>query len=151
MSYGQPCRRMTGRPEAGPASAYPIFRTPASICFTGPKDALSPDCARTAAIDAVRPAAWRRKLLRFGAGPSDKLDLPRRARRLLRDHGGNDLNIAVSRERIRADVMPRFYQLFGDLSIYTGQSDLEPGRQAVNTVREPQVHFRIDCHRIRKR
>src|SRR3954453_20889924 len=31
MSYGQPCRRITTGPLAGPASAYPTFRTPASI------------------------------------------------------------------------------------------------------------------------
>src|SRR2546423_1002232 len=38
MSYGQPWRRMTAGPSAGPASAYPTFRRPASICFSEPKD-----------------------------------------------------------------------------------------------------------------
>src|SRR5262249_10346592 len=37
MSYGQPCKRMTGGPSAGPASAYATFKTPASICFSGLK------------------------------------------------------------------------------------------------------------------
>src|SRR5919204_2781484 len=38
MSYGQPWRRMTAGPSAGPASAYPTFRRPASIGFREPKD-----------------------------------------------------------------------------------------------------------------
>jgi hypothetical protein len=33
---------MTGGPVAGPASAYPIFRTPASICFSAPNDVFAP-------------------------------------------------------------------------------------------------------------
>src|ERR1700735_4505335 len=40
MSYGQPCRRITAGPLAGPASAYPILRVPASICFSGANEAL---------------------------------------------------------------------------------------------------------------
>src|SRR5260221_13910172 len=42
MSYGQPCRRMTGEPLAGPASAYPTLRTPASICFSELNDVFVP-------------------------------------------------------------------------------------------------------------
>src|SRR6266705_1260078 len=42
MSYGQPCRRMTGGPLAGPASAYPTFRSPASICFSEANDVFVP-------------------------------------------------------------------------------------------------------------
>src|SRR5580658_1503196 len=52
MSYGQPCRRITPGPLAGPASAYPIFKSPASICFRGPNDALAP------AFLAVAPASF---------------------------------------------------------------------------------------------
>ena len=33
---------MTGGPSAGPASAYEMFRTPASICFSGPNDVWAP-------------------------------------------------------------------------------------------------------------
>src|SRR5882757_2299517 len=33
---------MTGGPLAGPASAYPMLRTPALICFSGPKDVFPP-------------------------------------------------------------------------------------------------------------
>src|SRR5712691_11994156 len=33
---------MTAGPSLGPASAYPTFRTPASICFSGPKDVFVP-------------------------------------------------------------------------------------------------------------
>src|SRR5262245_15742440 len=36
MSYGQPWRRRTAGPSTGPASTYPTFRTPASICRTTP-------------------------------------------------------------------------------------------------------------------
>src|SRR6478609_920018 len=43
MSYGHPCRRITGRPLVGPASAYPTFKRPASICFNGPNDVFVPD------------------------------------------------------------------------------------------------------------
>src|SRR5471030_2244915 len=42
MSYGQPCRRITTGPSAGPASAYPTFRTPALTCFSVPSDVLVP-------------------------------------------------------------------------------------------------------------
>src|SRR5580658_6954157 len=42
MSYGQPWRRTTGGPLAGPASAYPTLRRPASICFSGPNDVFVP-------------------------------------------------------------------------------------------------------------
>src|SRR5439155_25311914 len=38
MSYGHPCSRTTGGPFAGPASAYPTFRTPASICLIESND-----------------------------------------------------------------------------------------------------------------
>src|SRR6266567_405955 len=38
MSYGQPCSRTTGGPLAGPASAYPTLRTPASICLIESND-----------------------------------------------------------------------------------------------------------------
>jgi len=31
-----------GIAAAGPASAYPMFRTPASTCFSGPKDVFVP-------------------------------------------------------------------------------------------------------------
>src|SRR6185436_16866293 len=69
MSYGQPCRRITGWPSAGPASAYPTFSSPASICFRGAKDVLAPgliagtvgwdvpDCAFAAPIIPSRVAA----------------------------------------------------------------------------------------------
>ncbi len=40
--YGQPCRQSTGRPSAGPASAYPTFSTPASICFIELNDVCVP-------------------------------------------------------------------------------------------------------------
>src|SRR6266487_4206198 len=33
---------MTARPLVGPASAYPTFRRPALICFSGPKDVFVP-------------------------------------------------------------------------------------------------------------
>src|SRR4030095_915903 len=42
MSWGQRCRRMTTGPLAGPASAYPTLRTPASFCLSGAKDVFVP-------------------------------------------------------------------------------------------------------------
>src|SRR5260370_42105959 len=48
MSYGHPCRRITGRPLAGPDSAYPTFKRPASICFNGPNDVFVPDFVEVA-------------------------------------------------------------------------------------------------------
>src|SRR4051794_802125 len=47
MSYGQPWRRTTAPPCAGPSSAYPTFRAPAPICFTAPKVFALVDCGRT--------------------------------------------------------------------------------------------------------
>src|SRR6266404_4352331 len=65
MSYGQPCRRITGGPLAGPASAYPTFRSPASICFSELNDVFVPglielilrDCASADPIVASSAAA----------------------------------------------------------------------------------------------
>src|SRR5215467_11531968 len=42
MSYGQPCRRITTGPSDGPASTYPTFSAPASICFRGAKELPPP-------------------------------------------------------------------------------------------------------------
>src|SRR5580693_4206801 len=42
MSYGQPCRSTTAGPVAGPASAYPIFSRPASICLSEANEVLLP-------------------------------------------------------------------------------------------------------------
>src|SRR5438046_10235658 len=84
MSYGQPCSNTTGGPLAGPASAYPTLRTPASICLiesndepVGPATAISvsgvmvvidisenlvaPDRAATSVMIAV-PKKRRRSL-----------------------------------------------------------------------------------------
>src|SRR6202162_1206197 len=68
MSQGQPCRRMTGGPLAGPASAYPTFRTPASICFNELNDVFVPgligfilvDCASAEPIMSSSAAAMVR-------------------------------------------------------------------------------------------
>src|SRR6266581_321395 len=65
MSYGQPCRRITGGPFAGPSSAYPMFRTPASICFSDLNAVFVPgliglilgDCASAEPIVASSDAA----------------------------------------------------------------------------------------------
>src|SRR5215471_3758311 len=40
MSYGQPWRRITVGPFAGPASAYPTFNRPASIFLIEPNEAF---------------------------------------------------------------------------------------------------------------
>ena len=40
---------MTAGPSAGPASAYPTFSTPASICFSGPNDVFVPGLGVAAA------------------------------------------------------------------------------------------------------
>src|SRR5262245_23875273 len=85
---------MTTRPSAGPTSAYPTFRTPASICFSTPNDVFVPgisggtvagfvmlDCARAdpmprwAAAKAVIAPDAARKPRRvgnddFGEAPS---------------------------------------------------------------------------------
>src|SRR5512133_303992 len=40
MSYGQPWRRTTARPSAGPTSAYPTCSRPAALCSRGPNAAV---------------------------------------------------------------------------------------------------------------
>src|SRR5215467_327915 len=45
MSYGQPWRRKTGFPPAGPISTYPTFRSPASICLSVPNEGVAPGAA----------------------------------------------------------------------------------------------------------
>src|SRR6476620_12486982 len=78
MSYGQPWSRMTTGPFAGPVSAYPTFRTPASICLSESKVSLDGACmtrslgalekivvpnrAVTSPVTAL-PRNWRRSLL----------------------------------------------------------------------------------------
>src|SRR4030095_14692354 len=56
MAYGQPGRRITEGPAVGPTSAYPMFRTPASICFNAPNDRAWPGCAAPGSI-VPEPAA----------------------------------------------------------------------------------------------
>src|ERR1700719_2597321 len=79
MSYGQPCRRMTAEPSAGPASTYPTFSNPASICFSGPNDcAFGLDCAfadprATSSAAASVMLALRRKRRRESPKLSDSL------------------------------------------------------------------------------
>src|ERR1700731_3711931 len=59
---------MTAGPLAGPASAYPTFRTPGSTCFSGLNDVLVPgligfslpDCASAEPIMAKSAAAMVR-------------------------------------------------------------------------------------------
>src|SRR6202790_5357131 len=59
---------MTAGPSAGPASAYPTLRRPASICFSGPNDVFVPgligfillDCAPAEPIMASSAAAMVR-------------------------------------------------------------------------------------------
>src|SRR2546428_563165 len=52
MSYGHPCKRTTVRPLLGPTSAYPTFRTPASICLSAPS-ALFPVVPAVAVVCAT--------------------------------------------------------------------------------------------------
>src|SRR3984957_5136893 len=64
---------MTARPSAGPASAYAIFRTPASTCFKGPNGVAGRDAAPATAVKAANPATLRRRprrLSSFAVGPS---------------------------------------------------------------------------------
>src|SRR5580658_8973725 len=59
MSYGQPCRRITAVPLAGPASTYPTFKSPASICLTGPNEVLDALCTLDCA--SARPLTPNKK------------------------------------------------------------------------------------------
>jgi hypothetical protein len=54
-SYGQPWTSSTTGPSAGPNSAYPTLRRPASICLMGPREAFIPEPGR-AGVD-VQPAS----------------------------------------------------------------------------------------------
>src|SRR6516225_11062453 len=58
---------MTAGPLAGPASAYPTFRRPASICFKGPNGRVSPRFDR--AHTCLLRFAW----LRFGKAVQGQL------------------------------------------------------------------------------
>src|SRR6266853_1112301 len=103
MSYGQPCRRMTAVPLAGPASAYPTLRRPASICLMGPSEVCDGDtgCALPVFASAkpfmASAATAKKAALRVplgivisegvdrGAGPTVRIQSPyspRRCRRL---------------------------------------------------------------------
>src|SRR5919106_1604000 len=44
---------MTAGPSVGPASAYPTFRTPASICFSEPNDVFVPGLIVVASAGVV--------------------------------------------------------------------------------------------------
>src|ERR1700686_2962280 len=84
MSYGHPCRSTTAGPLPGPASAYPKFSGPASICLNEPNEVRVPgligddaavalaDCAfakaitpswAEATVTAAVPTSWRRSRL----------------------------------------------------------------------------------------
>src|SRR6185437_1013736 len=55
MSYGQPWRRTTAGPSAGPASAYPTLRMPASICFIEWNEMLVPGLTVGRSADCALP------------------------------------------------------------------------------------------------
>src|ERR687892_2849189 len=78
MSYGHPCKRMTGRPLEGPASAYPTFKSPAATSFRVPSGSLDP--APLIAGAAVRRSDW--PLLATSPGtPNAAIAAPRKQRR----------------------------------------------------------------------
>src|SRR6266851_5708284 len=95
MSYGQPWRRTTAGPPAGPASAYPTCSRPASTCFIAPKDAFVPgatgdsflrDCALAEPIAPRVMAALRRNRRRLLMPASGMLCFRDASRGLRCDH-----------------------------------------------------------------
>src|SRR5580658_7809260 len=83
MSYGQPCRRITAGPLAGPASAYPTLSRPASICLRGPNDALAPAfvVAAPASFSVLACASFEPKMPSLAAAMV-MAAVPRKRRRL---------------------------------------------------------------------
>src|SRR5258708_2950767 len=96
MSYGQPWRRTTAGPLASPASAYPTFSRPASICRIGPKDVFVPgNCALAESIAPKAMAALRRNRQRLLVPASSMLRFPYVIRSLRCDHVVLHLDVAA--------------------------------------------------------
>src|SRR5204863_9362602 len=68
---------MTGGPLAGPASAYPTFRTPASICFNEPNDVFVPGLIGF----ILRDCAYADPIVASSAAARVRTAVPRRRRR----------------------------------------------------------------------
>src|SRR5713101_272130 len=95
MSYGQPWRRTTAGPLAGPTSAYPTFSRPASTCLIAPKDVFVPgatgdsfprDCALAEPTAPRVMAALRRNRRRLLMSASGMLCFRAAIRNLRCDH-----------------------------------------------------------------
>src|ERR1700722_804237 len=85
MSYGQPCKRSTVGPLAGPASAYPTLRRPAPICFRGANDVFVPGLvtgrsARITLLDRGRMASAKGAPGASIATPADRPAVAKRRR-----------------------------------------------------------------------
>ncbi len=81
---------MTGGPLAGPASAYPTFRTPASICFSEAKDVFVPRLilGRSAAFVLLGCASAER-IMPSWAAAMVRAVVPKKAAALIVDFFGH--------------------------------------------------------------
>src|SRR5580698_7390642 len=74
---------MTGGPSAGPASAYPTLRRPASICFSGPNEVFVPGLIASRCFAFVLPdCANEEPTPASSAAATDMAIAPKRRRRL---------------------------------------------------------------------
>src|SRR5438105_11328021 len=71
---------MTAGPAAGPASAYPTLRTPASICFSEPNDVFVPGLIGVTsagfALSAAKSGRWTSSV-----APAERPAIAKRRRR----------------------------------------------------------------------
>src|SRR3954468_6368525 len=74
---------MTGTPSAGPASAAPTLRKPASICFSAANEVWPPGFTALAPAELALPACARAvPLTANGAAAKAMATAPRKRRRL---------------------------------------------------------------------
>ena len=90
---------MTAGPLAGPASAYPTFRTPASICFSGANEVFVPGlivgrCARCR-LAGLRGREADRGELGGGDGDGGAAEVLRKLRRVGDDNFCETLGVVI--------------------------------------------------------
>src|SRR5271168_580870 len=113
---------MTAGPSAGPASTYPTFRRPASICFSGPNDVFVPGLfvGRSADCASLDMGWWPSEQSAPGVSSAAPADSPAIAKRR-RD-------IPIGSVSFTANLPFEFHCWLSDLAIARFARRAQPSR-----------------------
>src|SRR5438270_777961 len=125
---------MTAGPSAGPASAYPMFRTPASICFSAANEVCAPGLVAGSCACFALACASADPIMPDCAAAMAPAATPKKRRR--RGLISWDISISlVRRKALRPGSGRQCY--FNDFVLDTNRCELRCGTRLVAV--EPQV------------